>query len=219
MTCSCAQDARGASVDCDAALQHFGFNRLEPRARLPGRDAAEAQALAAGISLPDDYVYFCSAHGAGAFDKHAMLTLLPGCALGRDFRLDTLYSVGAGEDWDPITLLEDTFPESHRLSEGLLPIASDHGESLLLLATADLAGAYVWDHEHRGLTDGQLERCVGDLKYAMVDTEQLDIDQILLLWDEMFPTRVVNPSGYSNLYRVADSFTDALMVLREVPIN
>ena len=161
-------------------------------------------------------MYFCSVQGAGAFDKHAMLTLPPGCALGRDFRLDTLYSVGAGEDWDPITLLEDTFPESHRLPEGLLPIASDHGESLLLLGTADLAGAYVWDHEHRGLTDGQLERCVGDLKYAMVDTEQLDIDQILLLWDEMFPARVVNPSGYRNMYRVADSYTDALMVLREV---
>lgn len=123
MTCSCAQDARGASVDCDAALQHFGFNRLEPRARLPGRDAAEAQALAAGIALPDDYVYFCSAHGAGAFDKHAMLTLLPGCALGRDFRLDTLYAVGAGEDWNPITLLEDTYLD--RLPEGLLPIGSD----------------------------------------------------------------------------------------------
>jgi hypothetical protein len=158
-------------------------------------------------------------HGGefGAFDKHAMLTLPPGCALGRDFRLDTLYAVGAGEDWNPITLLED--PYLDRLPEGLLPIGSDPGESLLLLGTADRAGAYVWDHKHRELTDGELERCVGDLKYAMVDTEQLDIDQILLHWDEMFPARIVNPSGYRNLYRVADSFTDALMVLREVPSN
>jgi hypothetical protein len=201
----------------DTVLQHFGFYRLEPRATLPGRYAVEAQALAAGIALPDDYVYFCSAHGAGAFDKHSMLTLPPGCALGRDFRLDTLYAVGAGEDWNPITLLEDTYLD--RLPEGLLPIGSDPGESLLLLGTADRAGAYVWDHEHCELTDGQLERCVADLKYAMVDTEQLDIDQILLLWDEMFPARVINSSGYGNLYRVADSFTDALMVLRGVPIN
>ena len=199
----------------DAMLQHFGFYRLEPRAKLPDSDAVETQALAAGIELPDDYVYFCSAHGAGAFDKHAMLTLPPGCALGRDFRLDTLYSVDADEDWNPITLLGNTYLD--RLPEGLLPIGSDQGESLLLLGTADRAGAYVWDHEHRELTDGQLERCVADLKHAMVDTEQLDIDQILLLWDEMFPARVVNPSGYSNLYRVADSFTDALTVLREVP--
>lgn len=192
----------------DAVLQHFGFYRLEPNATLPGRDAVETQALAAGIALPDDYVYFCSAHGAGAFDKHAMLTLPPGCALGREFRLDTLYAVGAGDDWNPITLLENTYLD--RLPEGLLPIGSDSGESLMLLSTADRAGAYVWDHEHRELTDGQLKRCVADLEHAMVDTEQLDIDQILLLWDEMFPSRVVNPSGYSNLYRVADSFADAL---------
>ena len=196
----------------EEALKRFGFYRLEPNAALPGQAAVTAEALAVGSALPDDYAYFCSAHGAGAFDKHAMLPLPPGCALGPDFRLDTLYAVGASEDWNPVALLADIYLD--RLPEGFLPIASDPGESLLLLGTRERAGAYVWDHEHRELADGELDRRVADLKRSKVDTQQLDIDQILLLWEQMFPDRVANPSGHGNLYRVSDSFAGALAALR-----
>ena len=196
----------------DAALQRFGFYRLEPKAPLPGRDAVVAQARAVGLAVPDDYAWFCSAHGAGAFNKHAMLPLPAGCPLGPEFRVDILYAIGAHEDWNPLALLEDIYLD--RLPAGLLPIGTDPGGNLLLLGNGERAGVYAWDHEHRELADGELERRSAELERSGVDVQRLDIDQLLLLWDETFRSRVANPSGYGNLYRVASSFAAACGALR-----
>jgi hypothetical protein len=196
----------------DEALRRFGFYRLEQDARLPSRDTVEAEATAAGVTLPDDYTYFCSAHGAGAFDKHALLALPRGCPLGPNFRVDILYAIGAGEDWNPISLLEDTYLD--RLPEDFLPIGTDPGGNLLLLGAAGRQGVYAWDHEHRELADGEFDRRIAELERANVDTQEFDIDQLLLLWERMFPSRVANPSGHGNLYRLADTFASALAALR-----
>lgn len=199
--------------EIDAALQRFGYYRLEPKAALSGRDAIVAQAGAVGFAIPDDYAWYCCAHGAGAFDKHAMLPLPAGCPLGPEFRVDILYAIGAHEDWNPLALLQDIYID--RLPAGMLPFGTDPGGNLLLLGTRQRTGVYAWDHEHRELTAGEFERRVGDLKRAKVDTQQLDIDQLLLLWDETFPARVSNPTGYGNLYRVGGSFAAACGALHE----
>lgn len=201
----------GDYPEIDAALRRVGFYRLEPDAVLVDRDAAKAQAAAMGFALPDDYAWFCSAHGAGAFDEHAMLPLPPDCALGPEFRLDILYAVGASADWNPLALASDTYLD--RLPRGLLPIGTDPGGNLLLLDSEYAAGVYAWDHEHRELADGELDRRVADLRSAGVDTQELDVDQLLLLWEEMFPARVANLSGHGNLYRIAGSFADACAAL------
>lgn len=198
--------------EIDAALRKSGFHRLEPHARLPARQAIDAAARAAGFALPDDYAYFCATYGAGAFDEPAYIALPAGAALGPDFRVDTLYAVGANEDWDPIALASDTYLD--RLPQGLLPIGTDPGGNLLLLGTAKRAGVYAWDHEHRELGDGELDRRVADLERARVDAGKLDIDQTLLLWEQMFAARVGNPTGHGNLYRVAPSFAGTLAALR-----
>lgn len=197
--------------EIEATLQRLAYYRLEPDATLPGRDAAAAEAAAMGFALPDDYAWFCSAHGAGAFDRHAMLPLPAGCPLGPDFRLDILYAIGADDDWNPLALAGDTYLD--RLPPGLLPIGTDPGGNLLLLGTQKRAGIYAWDHEHRELADGELERRSADLRGVDIDAQQLDLDQLLLLWEEMFPARVANPSGHGNLYPIAGSFADACAAL------
>jgi hypothetical protein len=198
--------------EIEAALRRFAFYRLEPDATLPARDTVSAEAAATGFALPDDYAWFCSVHGAGAFDEHAMLPLPPGRPLGPAFRLDILYAVGAREDWNPLALAEDTYLD--RLPPGLLPVGTDPGGNLLLLGTKGRPGVYGWDHEHRELAEGELDSRTADLHDAGVDVQELDIDQLLLLWDEMFPDRVANPSGHGNLYLIADSFADACAALR-----
>jgi hypothetical protein len=199
--------------EIDAVLQRFGFYRLEPDAPLPGRDVAVAEAAAIGFALPDDYAWFCSAHGAGAFDQDAMLPLPSGCPLGPELSVDILYAVGAKDDWNPVALAEDTYLD--RLPPGCLPIGTDPGGNLLLLGTQERTGVYAWDHEHGELADGELERRVADLQQAGIDVGALDIDQLLLLWDQTFPDRVDNPTGHANLYRIADSFADACAALHE----
>jgi hypothetical protein len=196
----------------DETLERFGFYRMEPDAPLPSREAASAQATATGFALPEDYAYFCSAHGAGAFEQPALLPLPPGSALGPDFSVDILYAMGAGPEWDPLAQLADVYLD--RLPEGFLPIGTDPGGNLLLLGPPKRAGIYAWDHEHRELAEGELDRRVAELERAKIDTRRYDIDQLLLLWEQMFPARVSNPSGHGNLYRVADSFTAALLALR-----
>ena len=194
--------------EIEATLRRLAFYRLEPDAPLPARDAAAAEATAMGFALPDDYAWFCSTQGAGAFDQHAMLPLPAGCPLGPEFRLDILYAVGARDDWNPLALAEDTYLD--RLPPGCLPIGTDPGGNLLLLGS----DVWAWDHEHRELADDELDRRIEDLRGAGVDTQQLDIDQLLLLWDQTFPDRVANPSGHGNLYGIAGSFADACAALR-----
>jgi hypothetical protein len=195
----------------EAALERLAFYRLEPDAALPGRDIAAAEAAAAGFALPDDYAWFCGAHGAGAFDKHAILALPPGCPLGPEFRLDILYAIGASDDWNPLALAADTYLD--RLPPGCLPIGTDPGGNLLLLGTRDRVDIYAWDHEHRELGDADLDRRTSDLQRAGIDVQQLDLDQLLLRWEQMFPAHVGNPSGHGNLYRITDSFADTCAAL------
>jgi hypothetical protein len=197
--------------EIDAVLQRLGFYRLEPDRPLSCREVAAAEAAAAGFALPDDYAWLCGAHGAGAFDQHAMLPLPSNCPLGPAFRLDIVYAVGASDDWNPLALAADTYLD--RLPSGCLPIGTDPGGNLLLLSVEDRAGIYAWDHEHRELADGELDRRSADLERAGVDVQRLDLDQLLLLWDRMFPDRVGNPSGHGNLYWITNSFADACAAL------
>lgn len=198
--------------EINAVLERFGFYRLEPDAALPGREVAAAEAAATGFALADDYAWFCCAHGAGAFDENAMLPLPADCPLGPDFMLDILYAIGASDDWNPLALASDTYPD--RLPPGCLPIGTDPGGNLLLLDTQERPGIYAWDHEHRELADGELDRRIADLQRAGIDVQQFDLDQLLLLWEQMFPASVSNPSGHGNLYWIAGSFAEACAALR-----
>ena len=198
--------------EIESALRRLAFYRLEPDAPLPARDAAAAEAAATGFALPDDYAWFCSAHGAGAFDRHAMLPLPPGCPLGPEFRLDIVYAVGAGEDWDrwrwrAIRTSTGCLPASFRSAPTRAAISSCSARRTGLASTPGIT-------RHRELADGELDRRIEDLRGAGIDVQQLDIDQLLLLWEQMFPDRVANPTGHGNLYGIAGSFSDACAALR-----
>jgi hypothetical protein len=195
----------------DAHLVRCGFRRLPPLEPLPTPRAVEANGRAAGFSLPPDYVDFCARHGTGAFDRTVMLPLPPGCALGPEFRVDVLFGVGGDPDRDALALVAGTYED--RLPAGAIPIGTDPGGNLLLLGCGPLTGVFAWDHEHRELADGELDRRTDDLRGSGIDVSLYDIDQLLWLWDESFPERVRNPTGYGNLYLIASSFANTAAAL------
>jgi len=123
-----------------------------------------------------------------------------------------LFGVGGDPDRDALALVADTYED--RLPAGAVPIGTDPGGNLVLLGCGPLTGVFVWDHEHRELADGELDRRIDDLRRAGIDVTLYDIDQLLWLWDESFPDRVRNPTGYGNLYRLAGSFTEMCAALR-----
>ena len=199
--------------EIDADLTRCGFRRLPPLGRLPTTSAVEAAGRAAGTPLAADYAAFCSSHGTGAFDLVVMLPLPAGCPLGPQMRIEILFGVGGGDsDRDALALAAGTYED--RLPAGTVPVGTDPGGDLLLLGSGPLAGVFAWDHEHRELADGEFDRRVADLRSRGISVEDYDIDQLMWLWDESFPDRVRNPTGYSNLYRVADSFTAMCAALR-----
>jgi hypothetical protein len=189
----------------DADLARCTFYRLPPRVPVPSPSAIEAAGRAAGLPLPADFVDFCGRHGAGAFDDDVMLGLPAGCALGPEFCVDILYGIGGDPDRDALVQATDTYAD--RLPADMLPVGSDPGGNLLLLGCGTRTGVFAWDHEHRELAPGDFDRRVDELKRIGIDVGLYDIDQLLWLWDERFPERVSNPTGYGNLYPVADSFT------------
>jgi len=192
------------SSTLDADLARCAFRRLPPLDPLPSAPAVEAAGRAAGLPLPADFVDFCARHGAGAFDGTVMLALPAGCALGPEFCVDMLYGVGGDPDRDALALAADTYAD--RLPADMVPVGTDPGGNLLLLGCGPRAGVFAWDHEHRELRPGEFDRRIDELKRIGIDVGLYDIDQLLWLWDERFPERVSNPTGYGNLYRVADSF-------------
>jgi SMI1/KNR4 family protein SUKH-1 len=198
----------------DAALSRCGFYRLEPRAELPAPATVQSAATAAGFEVPSDFADFSARYGAGAFERQTYLDLPSGCPLGPELRVDILYAIGARDDWNPLALVADTY--EGRLPRASLPIATDPGGNLIVLGTSNMEGIYAWDHEHRELAENELERRLTEVGSSGVDVQQFDIDQLLLMWDELFPRQVGNPTGYSNLYRIADSFTAACLALRFV---
>lgn len=198
--------------EIDAALSRCGFYRLEPGARLPSQAEVESAAQAAGYALPADFVYFSAHYGAGAFERQTYLPLPIGCPLGPDFRVDILYAIGARDDWDALSLAAETY--DGRLPSGTLPIGTDPGGNLILLGAGDMAGVHAWDHEHRELAEGDVDQRFAEVRSSGVDVAELDIDEMLLLWDQLFPQRVSNPTGYSNLYHMADSFRAMCALLR-----
>jgi hypothetical protein len=196
----------------DANLTRCGFRRLPPIRPLPSASDVEAAGRAAGTALAADYAAFCASHGTGAFDRVVMLPLPADCALGPQMRIEILFGVGGGDsDRDALALAAGTYED--RLPVGTVPVGTDPGGDLLLLGCGPLAGVFVWDHEHRELAAGEFDRRVGELRSRGFPVEDYDIDQLMWLWDETFPDRVRNPNGYSNLYRVADSFTELCAAL------
>jgi hypothetical protein len=203
----------GTFAQIDAATQRLDFYRLEPAAALPDEGRVRARATAAGVSLPDDYVDYCCRFGAGAFEKHAVLELPADCPLGDQFWVDQLYAVGAKRIWDPIANWQTTY--FNRLPSEHLPIGTDPGGNLLLLHWGESGGVFVWDHEHRELPSGEFNQRVAELQVRGIATRDLDVDQILRLWDVEYAERVANPTGHGNLYRVANSFAHMCDLLKE----
>lgn len=187
----------------EAAITRFGFYPLAPRAPRPTPDALRQQAAQAGVTLPEAFITFSAEHGAGAFEQRVSIDLPAGCPLGPVFIVDILYAVGAPEDWDALALRDDTY--DGRLPLAALPIATDAGGSLLLMAPEDGA-IYAWDHEHLELDDTAVDRMVADLLADGVPVGEHDIDQLVLMWEERHPGQVANPTGHGNLYPVAESY-------------
>jgi hypothetical protein len=202
--------------EIDVDLTRCGFRRLPPLGPLPAAKAVEAAGRAAGTPLAADYAAFCASHGTGAFDRTVMLPLPTGCPLGPEMRIEILFGVGGGDsDRDALALAGDTYED--RLPPGMVPVGTDPGGDLLLLGSGGLAGVFVWDHEHRELAAGEFDRRVAELRSGGIHVEDYDIDQLLWLWDETFPDRVLNPTGYGNLYRVAESFAAMCAAFRTMP--
>lgn len=187
----------------DATLARFGFYALAPHAQHPTPDALRQQAAQAGVTLPESFIAFSTEHGAGAFEQRVVVGLPAGCPLGPVFMVDILYAAGAPEDWDALALRDDTY--DGRLPLAAIPIATDPGGNLLLLAPED-GSIYAWDHEHLDLDDSALDHMVTDLAAHGVAVDEHDIDQLVLMWEEENPGQVANPTGHGNLYPVAESY-------------
>lgn len=199
----------------ETALARFGFYPLAPHALRPGIDRLRQLAQQQGVRLPDDFIRFSAAHGAGAFSERVGIALPAGCALGPVFVIDILYAAGAAEDWDTLALADDTY--AGRLPFDALPLATDAGGSLLVIAPGGAETIFAWDHEHRELDEHAIDRIVAALAADGVPVEEHDLDQLIRLWEERFPGEVRNPSGHGNLYPVAASYADLFAQLRPVP--
>lgn len=197
----------------DATLARFGFYSLARHAARPTADTLRQLATRAGITLPEAFITFSAEHGAGAFEQRVGVDLPADCPLGPAFIVDILYAAGAPEDWDALALRDDTY--DGRLPLTALPIATDPGGNLLLLAPEDGA-IYAWDHEHLDLDDTALDRMVADLAADGVAVDEHDIDQLVLMWEQRHPGQVANPTGHGNLYPVAESYEALLGGMRVV---
>jgi hypothetical protein len=194
----------------DDAMRRLAFKEIEPHGPLPTRDTILDRAAALAVAAPDDYLYFLTTYGPGAFSTTAVIDLPAGNPLGKVFMVDILYGPGGREDWDPFELCESTYEGV--LPDGMLPIATDPGGNLLVL---DASGhTFAWDHEHRELAPDALDRIDADLRNANVDTSEYDVGQLIQIWESMFPDRVTNPTGHGNLYQVADTFSAFCAALR-----
>lgn len=188
----------------DATLARFGFYPLAPRAPRPSPEAIRGMATQAGLRLPEPFVAYSAAYGAGAFGQRVGLALPPGCPLGTEFVVDILYAAGAPEDWDALALRDDTY--AGRLPFLAIPIATDPAGNLLVMTPAGQDTIYAWDHEHLDMDPGAVDHLITDLAREGVPVEEHDLDQLILLGEGRFPERVGNPSGHGNLYRVAESY-------------
>lgn len=197
----------------DATLARFGFYSLARHTARPTADALRQQAAQADITLPEAFITFSAEHGAGAFEQRVGVHLPAGCPLGPAFIVDILYAAGAPEDWDALALRDDTY--DGRLPLSALPIATDPGGNLLLLAP-ESGAIYAWDHEHLDLDDTALDRMVANLAADGVPVDEHDIDQLVLMWEERHPGQVANPTGHGNLYPVAESYEALLGEMRVV---
>lgn len=199
----------------ETALSRFGFYPLAPHALRPGADRLRQLALQRSIRLPDDFIRFSTAHGAGAFDQRVGIALPANCPLGPLFVIDILYAAEAPEDWDTLALADDTY--AGRLPFDALPLATDAGGSLLVMAPNGAETIFAWDHEHRELDEHAIDHIVAALRTDGVPVDEHDLDQLIRLWEERFPGEVRNPTGHGNLYPVAASYTDLFAQLRPAP--
>jgi hypothetical protein len=198
----------------DQALQRLHYHSLEKQVRLPAPHELDRLQMEYGCTLSTDYRYFLSHYGPGSFEGSGLLLLPSGSPIGTTFTVDIIYGVGGRKNWDPFALLASTYEQ--QLPPHYLPIATDPGGNLLLLACgADKI--FAWDHEHRELSNNVLDDMINELAAGGLEVEKYDIAQIILMWENIHPERIKNPSGHGNLYPVADSFAQLLQSIRPHP--
>jgi hypothetical protein len=215
-----AWGGRGAPSVTDDILRRWRFQLLDPTRR---RDPTEADLRwleeEIGATLPPDYRFFLGAYGWTGFAQALRFPLREAGPFGADAEVQSFLGFSSEMRRDLGFLVSEVYAEA--LPDGMIPIAADQHENLLLLSVADDADAstsetriWFWDRECRGL-DARIDDMVLDLEAEGQDTVELDENQILRQWEAMFPERGAGPAGFINVYPVADSFATFLESLYE----
>jgi hypothetical protein len=194
--------------EIDRALARLEYYALDRSWRPPAVEALQRMQIETPCTLAADYAGFLSRYGPGGFGAGGFVNLPDDCPIGTRFEVDILFGVGSRDSWNPFHLAAETY-EGH-LPASYLPIATDPGGNLLVCACGSGA-VYAWDHEHRELSPGDLDRIAAAAAAAGLDPSRLDLGQLIMFWETRNPTAVRNPTGHGNLYAVANSFTELLV--------
>ena len=207
---------RGGPAVTEDLLRRWRLQRLDPtRRRDPTEDDLRWLEAELGAALPPDYRFFLRACGWTGFARARRFPLREAGPFGADAEVQSFLGFSSEMRRDLAFLVSEVYAEA--LPEGMLPIASDPHENLLLLsvaAGADDTRIWFWDRECRGL-EARIDAMVVDLEAEGQDTVELDEDQILRRWEALFPGRRAQPAGFINVYPVAESFATFLASLYE----
>jgi hypothetical protein len=188
-----------------------------PIAPLTRRDPSESDLAwleeEVAATLPAEYRQFLRTHGWCRFAEAMIFPLAAPAPWGGRAKICSFLGFSSEIRRDLAFLVTEVF--SDQLPEGTIPIASDAAENLVLLGVAGAARdrVWFWDRECRGLDD-VIDDMVRDLEAEGQDIVDEDEDQILRRWEGLFPQRLPQPLGFTNVYPVADSFAAFLGSLR-----
>ena len=195
-------------------LRRWPWQRIEPATRRdPTEDDLRWLEEEVGAPLPSDYRLFLESYGWTGFAQALHFPLREVGPFGAQGEISSFFGFSSEIRRDLAYLVSEVFAGT--LPEGTVPIASDTRENLLLLsvARADRDRVWFWDRECRGL-DEQIDQMVVELEAEGEDTRDLDENQILRIWEALFPDRRIRPPGFANVYAVADSFETFVASLR-----
>ena len=226
---SSRRPARGPGWDEETALEvadrifrRCSWKVVDPSSRRdPTEDDLRWLEEEIGASLPADYRQFVGAYGWTGFPEGLRFPLREAGPFGTDAELSSFLGFSSEMRRDLGFLISEAYADS--LPEGMIPIAADPHENLLLLSVTDARETRIWfwDRECRGL-DAQIDAMVVDLEAEGEDTLEMDENQILRRWEALFPERRSGrgngaPTGFANVYAVADSFATFLGSLYPAP--
>ncbi|MCW3117352.1 MAG: hypothetical protein JWM28_1434 [Chitinophagaceae bacterium] len=159
-----------------------------------------------GGKLPLDYRTFLLDFGVIGFEK-AISTKIADESYYEEFvEIDLLFGFTKDVEYDLNVLTFDTY--SGRIPDETIPIGQASNNDLFLLSFIgrNKGKVWVWDHEHRELTEEKLDKMKEDLRKSKIDINSFDIDSIIWHWERLPNAKLEKEVGFSSVFLVAETF-------------